>query len=134
MKILAFNFEKLSAERLSNTKENIKVGTNIDISDVSEVKAELLSSPGMILGIKFKFILNYEPNFAKVDLSGHFLIEVDKKIGEAALKEWKDKKINEDLQLSLVNIILEKSTVKALDLEEQLGLPLHFPMPSYKKE
>ncbi|VVB80154.1 Uncharacterised protein [uncultured archaeon] len=134
MKILAFNFEKLSAERLSNTKDNIKVGTHVDISDISEVKAELLSPSGLILGVKFKFSLDYAPNFAKVEIAGHFLVEVDKSLGEKTLKEWKNKKLTDEIQYSLINVILEKSTLKALDLEEQIGIPLHFPMPSYKKE
>lgn len=134
MKVLAFNLEKISAERLSNTKENLKVETHVDISEISEVKTDFLPPQGKILGIKFKFSLSYEPKFAKIEINGHFLIEIDKNLAEKTMKEWKDKKLSEDIQLSLINLILEKSTLKALELEEQIGLPLHYPMPSYKKE
>ena len=35
--------------------------------------------------------------------------------------------------IALFNIILRKANVKALELEEQIGLPLHIPLPTLKK-
>lgn len=134
MKVLAFNFEKISAERLSKTKGDTKVDTHVDISDISEVKADFLSPQGKILGVNFKFSLSYNPEIAKIEVNGHFLIEVPKELADKTLKEWKEKKLAEEIQLFLINLILEKATLKALSIEEQIGLPLHYPMPSYKKE
>ena len=45
------------------------------------------------------------------------------------LDSWKDKKIPEHLRTSLFNFIMNKCNIKALFLEDELGLPLHIPMP-----
>jgi len=50
------------------------------------------------------------------------------------LKKWKDKEIPEDFRLVLFNIILKKSSLRALQLEEEMNLPTHFPLPSIKIE
>jgi len=78
--------------------------------------------------------VDYSPGFAKGELEGKILIAVDPKIAKEILKQWKKKKMPEDFRLLLFNVILKKSSLKALYLEEELNLPLHMPMPSFKKE
>ena len=137
MKIIGFNFTKTSAEKLkepSELKEQVKINTQIDVPELTEVKTHVLKTKEELIGAKFVYGVNYEPGFAKVELEGRILVSVEPKIAKEVLKQWKKKKMPEDFRLLLFNVILKKSSLKALHLEEELNLPLHMPMPSFKKE
>ncbi len=137
MRIIGFNFTKISIEKLkeaSELKEQLKVSTKIDVPELKEVKASLLKTKEEIIGAKFIYSVDYDPGFAKVVLEGRILITVEPKIAKEILKQWKKKKMPEDFRILLFNTILKKSSLKALHLEEELNLPLHMPMPSFKKE
>ena len=133
MKILGFNFDKISIEKLSNKVENLKVNTKIDISEIKEVKSDFLKTKEEIVNIKFSYDINYDPNFAKINLAGNIILSINPKVLKEVLKQWKDKKMPEEFRISVFNIILRKSNLKALQLEEEMNLPLHIPMPSIKR-
>lgn len=136
MRIIGFNFTKISIERLTDTgpEGELKIGTQIDVPEIKEIKSDILKTKEEILAAKFTYEVNYDPNFAKVGLEGRILIALNPKIAKDVLKQWKKKKIPEDFRILLFNVILKKSSLKALDLEEELNLPLHIPLPSFKKE
>ena len=48
----------------------------------------------------------------------------------------KEKKFDTDEHLSITNMIVQKATIKALEIEEELGLPFHIRLPTLalKKE
>ena len=135
MKVLGFNFSKISVEKFPNTgkKEDLKLNTNIDISDIRPVKADMLKTKEELMGIKFSYNIKYDPDYAKIEFSGDILLSIDPKLAKDVFKEWKDKKYPEDFQLFVYNVILRKSNIKALELEDEMNLPLHFPLPSLKK-
>ena len=132
MKILGFNFTKLSAEKTSNNLEGIKVNTNIDVSDIKEAKADFLSGKEKILGIQFTNTILYEPNYAKIELKGNILVSLEENTFKEVLKSWKSKNMPDDFRLVIFNLILKKSSLKALQFEEELNIPFHMPMPSLK--
>ncbi len=132
MKILGFNFVKISAERITNDFKDTKINTNIDVSDVSEVKSDIFDNKEKIITIKFVNTLDYEPGIAKLELVGNILLSVDKSTFEEVLKEWKKKTLPNEFRLKVFNLILRKSSLKSLQLEEELNLPLHMPMPHLK--
>ena len=134
MKLIGFNFTKINAEKLSSQFEELKINSNINILDISDVKADFFSTKESLLGLKFSFGLNYDPNFAKIIFEGNIILSVDQDTYKEVLKQWKDKKTPDSFNISVLNIILKKSTLKALQIEEELGLPLHIQLPSLKKE
>jgi len=137
MRVIGFNFTKISIEKLKEStelSEQLKVNTQIDVPELTEVKTHVLKTKEELVGAKFMYGVNYEPGFAKVKLEGRILIAVEPKLAKEIFKQWKKKKMPEDFRLLLFNVILKKSSLKALYLEEELNLPLHMPMPSFKKE
>ena len=44
----------------------------------------------------------------------------------------KDKKMPENFRMTLFNLILRKSSLKALQLEEEMNLPTHIQLPTLK--
>ncbi len=136
MKLLGFNFNKICAEKKPANPEKLKININtkIDISEITSGKADFFKLKEEILGVRFVYVIDYEPDLAKIELEGNMILAVDSKMAKEALKDWEDKKISEDLKIKLFNIILNKSSLKALQLEEELTLPAHMPFPSVKKQ
>ncbi len=133
MKIIGFNFNKINVERLSDKFEKLKINTNIDLVDVKEVKPEVFKSKDELIEVRFNYSVNYEPKIANISLSGIVLLMVDEKTSKSFLSHWKDKKLPDEHKVLLFNIILKKSNLKAMQLEDELNLPLHVSLPSVKE-
>ncbi len=134
MRLIGLNFTKISIEKFSDKLENLKVNTNIDVLDITSIKADIFKTKEEFIMINFSFSVNYEPNVAKVDISGKMVLELDPKKSKEVLKKWKDKKISDDIRVPLFNIIIRKSSLKALELEEEMNLPSHIPFPTVRSE
>jgi hypothetical protein len=134
MRLVGFDFKKISIERFKNQAENLKFNTKIDISSIDTIKSDVFKLREELLKIEFIYSVLYEPEFAKIELGGSIILAVDSKIAREVLKNWKDKKTLEEFRIFIFNIILRKSNIKALQLEDELGLPTHIPLPSLKKE
>ena len=132
MKLLGFNFTKIQVEKHKDRVEGLKIGTRIDVSDIKEAKASMLKTKDEVLAVKFAYGLDYEPEMAKLDLEGNLIISLESKKAREILKEWKDKKMPEDFRMTLFNLILRKASLKALQLEEEMNLPIHMQLPSLK--
>jgi hypothetical protein len=92
MKLLGFNFTKIQVEKFKDRVDNLKIGTRIDVSDIANARADLIKTKEEILAIKFSYGLDYEPEYAKLDLEGNLIISLESKKAKEILKEWKDKK------------------------------------------
>ncbi len=134
MKLLGFNFTKISAERLEGGSGDIKIVPNVVIKELKSVKADLIKSKEEFIGVKFSYIVSYDKDYAKIEFSGDLMVSVEPKLAKEILKDWKDKKLNVDFRVFLFNIILRKSNIKAIELEDELGFPLHIQLPSVRKE
>ena len=130
MRLLGFNFSKIYIERLDSKGKNIKVNNDLNITTIDKATADFLDLEDEILAIKFNYKVNFEPNFAKIELEGNLSVSVEPKIAEEILKEWEEKKIPQNFRIRIFNIILKKSNLKAMQLEDELNIPLHVPLPT----
>jgi hypothetical protein len=132
MRLIGFNFKKINAEKLSENAQNLKINTGIDISEIREVKSTFFKTKEEMIAVSFDYNISYEPGFAKLNFAGNVLLGVDPKKSKEILKMWKEEKVPEDFRLAVFNIILKKSSLRALQLGEEMNLPPHFPLPSIK--
>ena len=132
MKLIGFNITKISAEKLSNEFNELKIENNIQIEEINSTKADFLKKDEEVLQVLFNYSLNYNPNVAKLAFSGSIILLVDQKDSKDILKQWENKKISEEIKLPLFNFILRKISIRALELEDELNLPLHMALPSLK--
>jgi len=125
MQIIGFNLTKILIERKEKPEGKLEIKQNISIDDISKDKINI--SKDEILKIKFIFNVNYEPDFAKLELGGTLVLLPEKEELKKFLKSWKnkDKQIPEELRIPLFNFIMNKCNIKAIQLEDELGLPLH---------
>lgn len=128
MKIIGFNLLKLHVDRKEKFEdERLSVNQNINIKDVSSDK--IMIGKEDAVKIRFNFLIDYSKDSAKLDFEGWVIILPEKDELKQFLKSWKDKTIPEEFRVPIFNFIVGKCTIKALSLEEEFALPLHFPMP-----
>lgn len=132
MRLIGFNFTKINAEKLSENSTGLKINTGIDISDIREVKSTFFKTKEEMIAVSFEYNITYEPSFAKLSFSGNVLLGIEPKKAKEIIKMWKEEKVPEDFRLVVFNIILKKSSLRALQLGEEMNLPPHFPLPSLK--
>ena len=130
---MGFSFRKINIEKFSDSSKDLKIGTNIDILEINKISVDFLNNNEDMLGIKFNYLINYEPNIAKIEFEGDVLISIEPNLSKEIIKQWKDKKISEEIKVPLFNIILRKSNIKALQFQDEMNIPLHIPFPSIKK-
>ena len=109
MRILGFNFKKISCERKKPLKGQLKINSNININDIEEEKSDLIKNQDL-LKFHFTFLIDYSKS-AEVIFQGIVLIAVDKKEKIKILKDWKKKKFEEKYRLPLFNMILNKCNI-----------------------
>lgn len=134
MKIIGFNFTRVNMEKFSDDYKDLKIKTHIDIVDVKQTKSEIIQTKEVLFEIKFNYSIVYEPKIAKISFSGKLLFLVDPKTAKSFSKQWKDKKFPEEHKITLFNVILKKTNLRSLQLEDELNLPLHISLPSLKEE
>lgn len=132
MKIIGFTINKISAEKKKASSGKLEIKNNLAIENISEDKADVFDKP--LLKFDFSYGINYEPGFAEIKITGTILSLDDSNESKAILKEWKDKKFTSDSKITVLNYIINECLLKALNLEKELGLPLHMPFPKLKKE
>jgi len=131
---MGFNFTKINVEKFLDKVEELKLTTNINIEDLKEIKTASFKIKEDIIVVKFTYSINYEPGFAKIEMVGNIILGVEQKLTKEVVKQWKDKKTPEEFRVVLFNAILRKTNLKALQLEEEMNLPLHMPMPTLKPQ
>jgi len=134
MRLIGFSLNKIHVDKSLKKFENVNINTKIDILSIEEAKSEFFKFKEEAIVVNFSFIITYEPELANIELAGSLILAVDSKISREVLKSWKEKKLPDDFRIVLFNLILKKSTLKALQLEEELNLPAHIPFPTFKKQ
>ncbi|MBS3085394.1 hypothetical protein J4225_01785 [Candidatus Pacearchaeota archaeon] len=130
MKLIGLSFDKISAEKIGEKLEGVKVDSNIEIIDIKKADFDILKDKEEMLDIKFRQTIQYNPDYAKLEFKGIMLVSLDYKEAKELLKNWqKNKKVPDEFQLTFLNIIIHKSAPKAMQLEEDLGIPFHIPLP-----
>jgi len=134
MQVIGFNFEKIQAERKqAKGTQNMQINSNINIKNITQEEISIVKDKP-VLKFDFEFSVNYKPEIAEIVFRGFSLVLVEKDESKDILKKWKNKKISEEVRLPLFNLILTKCNLRALQLEEELNLPTHIPLPRIKPE
>ena len=134
MKILGFNFTKINVEKKNNLSKDVKITSGINISSIEEAKSDILNTKDIILSVNWRFEVSYNPNLALISFEGNLLIALEPKKAKDILSKWKNTKLDDEFNIAVLNMILKKSNIKAIQFEEELGLPIHFKLPSLKSK
>ena len=126
IKLAGFNYTKILVEKEKEFSGELKISPNINIKNIEKHNSE--NSKNNFLKVEFKFGVEYT-NLGKIDLEGVMFLIVDSKIQKEVLDSWKNKKLEGNINLLILNIIMQKASLKALELEDEMGLPPHVQLP-----
>jgi hypothetical protein len=128
MQVIGFNLSKVSIEREEKRDGKLAISQNIGIDEIK--KEEVSFSNEEVFKIVFNYSVNYnEGNFGKVELKGFVLVIPQENEKKQLEKSWKEKNLPDNMKVPLFNFIKSKCDIKALSLEDDMGLPLHIPFP-----
>ncbi len=127
MRILGLNIHGIMAERKSALTGKIEINNNINIDNIQKEEASLSNKP--LLKFDFTYKLTYGANLAVVEMKGAVMVIDENDQSKEILKEWKNKKFNHNFKFDLLNFIVEKCSIRALELEEDINLPPHIQFP-----
>jgi len=133
MRLIDFHFEKINGEKGEEQIKEFKLQSNIDLKEVKSIKDKKSKIEGDILDIKFGYSVKYS-EFAKIELEGKLILRAEEDESKEILKNWKDKKLPDNFKLAIFNIILAKSNVRALQMEDELKLPYHISLPKLENK
>jgi hypothetical protein len=130
LKLVGSRIVKINAERNHDFSGKLEMSTNIQIKEI-----ELIKDSKETIKVTYLFEIDYK-ELGKVSVEGNIFLTGETKIIKELLKNQKDKKYETPTHIAITNLIIQKASVKAIELEEELMLPIHIKLPtlSIKKD
>ncbi len=124
IKIIGANFLEINTKRNPDFSGKLKLKTNIQI-----ISLEKLEKSKDTLKITYIFEIDYG-DLGKIEIKGELFLLSDIKTIETVLDNKKNKEYNTPEYITITNLIIKKASIKAFELEEELGLPIHIKLPT----
>lgn len=128
--IVGFHYTKLSVEMHQPLRGKISVKNDLNIQDVKEQPLPGVKGPHKTVSFQFVFTVSYAPHIADIVITGDVYYAAAPKVIDDVLATWKSKKkVSSDVSLDVLNYALQKCNIRALEMSQELNLPLHLPLP-----
>jgi hypothetical protein len=124
IKLIGSKFSKLEASRNSEFSGKVAMSNDIKILLIDRTKEDKET-----LKIKYSYKVNYA-DLGYVLLEGFIFVTSDSKTNKNILKTFEDRQFDSEEQLIITNMIVQKASIRALQLEEEFNLPIHIKLPS----
>lgn len=130
LKLVGSRIIKIDAERNQDFDGKIEMKTNIQMPSIEKIK-----NAKETIKVSYTFEVDYG-ELGKITIGGLLFLSGDAKTIKDILKSQKDKKYNTPENIAITNVIIQKASIKAFEIEEELGLPIHIQLPtlSVKKD
>lgn len=122
--IIGSRFSKILVTKNYDFKGDVSVDTRLSITSI-----QLFKNEKDTIKTDYDFFVSFS-DLGKIEISGSVFFSSDQKTIKEILKNWDQKKTSSEDILSITNIIMQKVSIKAFELEEELGLPIHLKLPS----
>ncbi len=132
MKIIGFSINKVIAEKNSEAKGKIELSSGLSMVDIK--KQDVSISGKNTIKFDFSFNIQYKPNLGKIELDGSVIVLDEDDESKQIIDNWKKKKFDNPMKLPLFNFIMNKCNIRAIQLEDELGLPPHFQLPKLTEQ
>ncbi len=124
LKLAGSRFIKIKAERNPDFSGKLEMKTNVKINSLEKIK-ETKDAVKLTYNFKIEYV-----ELGEVEIEGILFLSGDSKLIKELLKTQKGKKYDSPEYIGLTNLIIQKASIKAFELEEELGLPIHIKLPS----
>ena len=124
IKLVGSRFIKITAERNHDFSGKLEMSTNIQLKEVETIKDSKET-----IKVTYLFEIDYK-ELGKISIEGTLFLSSDTKTVKELLKNQKDKVYETPTHIAITNLIIQKASVKAIELEDELMLPIHIKLPS----
>lgn len=124
LKLVASKFLKIEAERDPEFSGKIEVKTNIKIDSIEKIEKTKDA-----IKVSYNFEVIYT-ELGKISIKGTLFLSGDSKSVQKILEHQKNKAYEAPEYMLITNLIIQKASIRAFELEEELGLPIHVKLPS----
>jgi hypothetical protein len=124
--LLSSRLTKVSGNRNLDFSGKISMNQNIKIDNMEKFKPT--NSKTESIKVAYSFEIDYT-DLGKVEIEGVLFLGMDSKTIKVILDEYKNKKFDSAEQIAIMNIIIQKASIRAFEIEEELGLPIHIKLP-----
>jgi hypothetical protein len=128
LKLIGSRITRINAERNVDFTGKLEIKTNIKINKFQKIEDRKNS-----IKIPYEYEINYG-ELGKVNIKGELFLSGDSKIIKELMKITNNKEKNTPEYLKITNLIIQKATIKAFELEEELNLPIHIKLPEIKAQ
>jgi len=133
MKLLGSKITKINAERNPDFDGKLELNTNINIKSIEKFQPENANIESLKVNAVFE--IQYG-ELGQISIEGQLYLNTDTKEIEEIINNFKSNKFDTPEQMAIMNIVIQRFSIKAFELEEELGLPIHIRLPTLqpKKE
>jgi len=123
IRLTGSRFTKIECNRSPDFGGEVKIETNLRLDSIEGIKDNK-----DLLKVLYSFEINYG-DLGKILIEGNVFFKMSPKKVKEIEKSWEKKEFNKEEHIAITNIILQKASIKAFELEEEFGLPLHVQLP-----
>jgi hypothetical protein len=128
IKLINSKITEIKAKRNTEFSGKLELKSNINIKSVEKIK-----EAKDILRIEYIFNINYS-ELGKITIEGLLFLKGDKDTINNIIKKQEEKDYDSEEFIFIMNTVMQKASLKALQLEEELDLPIHIKLPSFSKK
>ncbi len=128
MAVVGFSFIKMLAERKKAPTEAIKINSDVKVTNVVK---DMVGKEENLARFEFEFTLNYgEPG--ELLLTGEVLFMDEPAKVKQIIENWKKQQaVEAKILTQVLNAVLYRANIKALELMQEVGLPSHINLPKF---
>ena len=124
IKLIGSKFTRLEASRNPDFSGKVSMTNEIKILSIDFVKE---SKENVKMNYSYK--IEYS-GLGHVYLEGSLFMTSDPKTLKNIVKTFEDKDFESTEQIAVTNLIVQKASIKAMQLEDEFGLPVHVRIPA----
>ncbi len=124
LRLIGAKLTKINAERNPEFSGKLEIKTNIKVNSLEKIK-----DTKDTIKVLYDFEIDYG-ELGKILIEGILFLSSDAKTIKELLKIQKDKKYNSPEYITITNLIIQKASIKAFEIEEELSLPIHIKLPA----
>lgn len=135
MSVVGLTFSRITAERGTGDKGQIKIGNKVGIEDVVESSISLGTQSQKGLKFLFTYASTYEPDFGSIEFKGSLIYLDEPKQIKEIMQGWqKGKELPAEVLKETMNAIINRCNIQALLLSREINLPPPVPLPKVNVE
>lgn len=120
----------LIEKKKDQIKGDVKVKNDLVLQSLTLTDIDIGKKKQEVIKLNFEFLTEYQPGLGNISIGGTILFLESADNIKLITDMWKkEKKIPQQFAANIINVILTKSNIKALELSQSVNLPPHIRLP-----